>query len=401
MVLVVALVTLASLPPESVWTEPRGRAQLDITHGIATITTVDLESLPGESVVDYINIRPTQTVDPVRLQRDRFRAEPAIDPRLIQAIDPFISVTSGSSHFAGQNMNSLSGIVNLLTKPGQSLPSFEYNLGAGTVFVPNKPDYQNMVLYSPLTVRMGYEGFLVAGIHPTWVQEAAKGATFCANMAKKEPDDTVRYYPFGCSDPVIVKMAQMSEAARQNGPWDQARLWMYTDKASLEEINKRLRPSLLPGYYVRNLRDIEKLGGWTDADRKNKKLFDPGLLFAPTGDTEASAFFFSRMASSFPKETRDALERGYADPVNQLWTEAGADLKTDHLRFMLDSLLKAENTDVQTGMLAFLDRRVPNRFRDTLKIMPEFDHVRTLAESPHKPVADLARRVIENYQAAR
>src|SRR5690606_7682672 len=125
------------------------------------------------------------------------------------------------------------------------------------------------------------------------------GRTLCLNMEKKEPDESVSYWPAACEDLVIARLALDTNASRNTGAWDQARVWIYTDNASLSDINKRLQPPLIPGYYTRGLYDVDRFGGFTDKERKNAKLFSPELLFAPTGNPKASQYFFSNMSKNF------------------------------------------------------------------------------------------------------
>lgn len=327
---------------------------------------------------EYANVLKLEDIENMEVLRD--------------AVDGFRSM---GVFFQGGSMNSLSSYGGMMSSG--SMPDLEMELGPGTIFVPDNPDYQNMTLFGTIRTTFRFQPELHASLRPEFLMQSVTGRTLCLNMDKKEPDGTVKYWPVGSADPVVAKLAYLTANQRSVGTQDQARMWLYTDKASLAEINKRLSPKVVPGYYVRALREVDLVGGMTDKDRKNKALYATELLFAPNGSSYASKYFFAHMANHFPKETRQALEKGHGNEVNLLWDANAADLKQAHVNFMLEHLLTAESDDAKLGMLRFLNDRVPTSAKPWVKGLEHFSNVSTLATSENKAIAELAAQVLRSF----
>ena len=392
----VCATTLLASPIE----ERPGRVRMDIKDGIASLTVLNTETFQPVNVYDYVNVLPTNNVDYRAANAQFVRGLGSAPDYDREVIGNALGNQSWGGFFQGENMNSLGAFGNDGHAMMANIPTWEYNLGPGTVFVPDDPAYQNMIGYLSLKVSFTYENNLVAGINGILLAPQ-NGAmrTFCANMSKKEPDGTVKYYPYGNTDKVLVKLAELSSKSRQIGTQDQARIWIYTDKASLKEINERLSPPLIPGYYTRALREIDEAGGFKDADRKNKKLFDPALMFAPNGSKPASKYFFENMAKNFPRDVKAAFEKGFNNAIASLWDPNAQSLKNDHLNYMFEFLAPVKNTDVQVGLLTFLQKRVPSSERSRIGGLQMFSKVRALANSDDRKVADLAETVLKGYPA--
>src|SRR5690606_4017891 len=128
--------------------------------------------------------------------------------------------------FGGTSMNAL-GIRGGTMSRTDAL-DFECNLGPGTVFIPSNPAYQNLVLYRPINWKIHFSPQLQANIFPSAMfQESQTGRSFCLNMEKKEPADSVTYSPAARTDLVIARLALDSNASLSTGAADQARVWIY------------------------------------------------------------------------------------------------------------------------------------------------------------------------------
>ena len=230
------------------------------------------------------------------------------------------SVPSWGATFGGSDMNKIG-----FQSADDLGIALEFIFEPGTCFVPDNKDYQVM-MYSDQTVSFTAQyANLFASTSP-FGQGKASLKTMCLNMAKKEPAGHVKYYPAVLKDKVLPKLAKIVADSSRRGPWDQARVWIYTDKASLKDIHDRLAPPIAPGYYVRGLRDVNKSGGFEEKDLKNAKLFDPVLIFAPSGDEDATTFLLKNILANHSRALKSALEK--LDAARGLVHEAVSALST-------------------------------------------------------------------------
>lgn len=298
--------------------------------------------------------------------------------------------------FQGPDMNKMQLIEPIMWERNMPYDRYVFDLAPGTLFVPENPEYQPMVAFRSFLHEFTPRGF--EANMSELQDEAPSTRTLCASMNKKPPTLGVRYLPVPCKDPVIRGLALLSSFSRSTGAQDQARMWLYTDKVGLDQINKKLSPPIVPGYYTRALRDIDKLGGFTDKDHKNKDLYPPRLLLAPTGDQHAFAYLCKHLAEVFPQEARSILEKGASDEVAALFTPNAAELKQEHLDQMLENLLTTESDDVKLGMLTFLEKRIPTESRKMVKALDHFSEVEQLASSSNTKISDAAKKALAVFR---
>ena len=162
----------------------------------------------------------------------------------------------------------------------------------GTLWIPSEPGYQPMMSYMP----GGYH--FLADMEEGYQAGKVSVRTHCLNINLKEPAEHVKYFPFRPSDPVLPKLAALSAASMLKGPWDQARAWIYTDRAAFAEINKRLIPGVSGGHYINGVFDVVGLGGIGRAEFLKSKLLDPSTLGNGFGKPAAVQWYLGQMLDS-------------------------------------------------------------------------------------------------------
>lgn len=263
--------------------------------------------------------------------------------------------------FEGADMNRLGTVGGDHSSLSEFVSGIDLQLPPGTIFQPDDKDYQWMMSVGQLGVRYSFEEDMLAALYPER-QEPTMVRTMCLEMEKLEPRSGIKYMPYANPDPILRKLAGMTAQSLSRGPWDQARIWTYTDNASLTEINKKFLEPLIPGYYVRNLRDLQQVGAVVSEPEKRKKLFSTELLFSPAGDPQATLFVCSTICRESPKEAAAALNKPDEYGM-QLFTETGANLKVQHIEMMLFAALTSEHLEVRKGALTFLGVIVPESAR--------------------------------------
>ncbi|MFM9873678.1 MAG: hypothetical protein ACKVQS_09475 [Fimbriimonadaceae bacterium] len=136
-------------------------------------------------------------------------------------------------------------------------PMARLYLPAGTLLVPNDNKAQVMILME------SYNSSLVASLFPA--AKIVRAA--CTEMSKEEPSPKTKFAIVGANDGNLNRIAEYTANSRFRGPWDQARVWIYTDGATFAEIEKKLNPMISKGTYLFELDRVLK-GGISPEKRK-------------------------------------------------------------------------------------------------------------------------------------
>lgn len=218
-------------------------------------------------------------------------------------------------------------------------------LPSGTVLVPGKGGVQSMITVDPLLLK---SSSLTNGD----IQDKSI-AVHCLEIDKDPPTPSTTFTLGRPNDPILRNLATMTAKSAIRGPWDQTRLWIYTDKASLERVNKRLAIGCPPGMYVRSLWEVHTMGGLKDADLNNPALFKPELLGGVSNRKEAANWF----AGVLIGRHREVL-LGYLSGGGKEFAElisSSNPLAADQFLRALRLLMRSEHEDVRLATLKFLD----------------------------------------------
>jgi hypothetical protein len=232
---------------------------------------------------------------------------------------------------------------------GTIQPPNDMYFPGGTLFVPNDPRYQVLMAGQNFSYRK------MVGLFATTNPQLPpnQGYTLCTQMTRLEPTNAVTYLPVAPPNSIFTAIARMSDEAIFKGPAEQARVWIYTNKASFTEINDKLIPGVNARQYVNCLSDVARLGGLTAKDMETAKLFEPRLLGASGLSPKVAAWFYDHLITSWPKETRAALVK----PGAELTKLVAAGAKPDDLKSaaaMTAYLMENGNADVRIGAMTYL-----------------------------------------------
>lgn len=257
----------------------------------------------------------------------------------------------------------------------------------GTSMYPDDAAYQGVSSFNRFKYRFPP---LFAG--PGFIQPEQKEILInCLNIEQKEPAKNVKYFPYYCTDPVIRGLMELASKARFQGPWIQARTWIYTDHASLADINKRMFPPVSKARYVNALYEIARLGGFADKELSDAKIFDPALLSCVFADDEAIGWFIWTMERKHAKATRAWLERNPKELTDLVASDKADDVA--HVALVVDMLCASPNADIRLGGLGFLSslRTKPEALKGKLTLP-----ILSLASEDEKEVL-LALSCVERY----
>lgn len=252
-----------------------------------------------------------------------------------------------SSAFEGTDMNYLN--VPELENPC----NMDFDAPAGTMWVPSNGAYQSMVTGVNFNYRsLGFD--LWATINPGFSgQQANSMRVLCMNMEKKEPAAGVKYFPYRPKDPVTRRLAQDMNVARFRGPWDQARMWIYADRATIEELNKRLVQQIPASGYLMALADVDWAGGMDERMRKDSQFVRPDFLAGNSAPAYATNFLLENLDEFHSKKAGDWLKKN----ANVMFRIAGSemdDFDRAHLKLVFGRMLNFKAKEDRLAALQVL-----------------------------------------------
>lgn len=132
-------------------------------------------------------------------------------------------------------------------------------LPAGTLLVPDDSSTQVMMVmedYTSSPIFAG-DGFLLNRVRTT-----------CMQMEKDEPTSATKFAIAAPSDGNLRRLANFTAQSSFRGPWDQVRMWIYSDLATYDQIEKKLSPMVSKGTYLAELDRV--LDGGMTLDKRKK-----------------------------------------------------------------------------------------------------------------------------------
>lgn len=134
----------------------------------------------------------------------------------------------------------------------------------------------------------------------------------CLQMSKKEPGPNSKFKLKRNRDSGVARLSRLSEKARIRGPWDQARVWIYTDHATLDEVNKRLIPGISATRYIGLLYDVARACGVDFGTNQYNRCLDPSLLGSVAIQADALTWVVNAIADIKPRDLSSWLSANAA-----------------------------------------------------------------------------------------
>lgn len=168
--------------------------------------------------------------------------------------------------------------------------------------------------------------------------------TACTELHKKAPDGR-RMKMKPVQDQVLQQIAMLSQNDMIRGLYDQVRVWIYTDHATMDEVNKVLLPKTTKSGYVRSLYDDFRVGALDVSKPEVKRLFEPALVDCPTAPPAAQKWFVNRMSMMNGK----ALAEYMAGPGASMADALKNDAEVKGLAQIVDALASAASPEVHAA----------------------------------------------------
>ncbi len=324
---------------------------MDVDHVVAYIDLLDLATPPKEVV--FTNCFCTGQTGLLEPETASYCAGPQ-------------SETGTGTGFVPAELGLLGlGVVGQsLTNVGLTaaqLPTSPFRLfvPAGCPLKSEDPKVQDMVTLvgQMLTIPAKESPFRGPSMEESFDISVGKLRVACTQIAKKEPDETTRFKIGRIEDPALARLAEITNKSRFRGPHDQARIWIYTDQASLAEINKVMLPGVTPGRYASLLHEMHEQGRISMLQPRFRKCFTNDLLLGTGISPDALKWLFARLRGFDAKGLGAFIRDNYAK-FAVVGKEDDPETIT-YLATVLDCILLSPDKELYSLATAFADKAVP------------------------------------------
>lgn len=270
-------------------------------------------------------------------------------------------------------------------------------LPPGTFFLPADPLFQVMcaMVRTEATLAAGDAKTLYVNVGPPPLfQGEATIRWACMEMAKKEPNPGVKYRIQSGHNDGVTNLAAITARSRFRGPHDQARVWIFTDHASREEINKRMIPGVSPAVYAILLRDVAVRAGADFTEKSWNALVQPNLLDGMNLDDKTVYWLVEELAADRAKELGTYIDKS-APNLAQFAAKEGED-GAAYVAWIATALFLTENLDLSRSAGRLL-AAVPPENKVAVARAGGLDGLRSLLTTNREAECALALDIMESY----
>jgi hypothetical protein len=261
-------------------------------------------------------------------------------------------------------------------------------VGPGMMCVPDDPECQTMVCTRGAVFGKQPFGHGPYAFSPTAIRVA------CVEMNKHAPTSRVRFKFVPSNNPGVTNLARKSATARMIGPFDQARLWILTDHATFDQVNKRLIPGVTEGQYLNGLYDVASVGCVDLSSGEYKKCLDADLLIGATASSEAVSWLVDYLSKTDPKSLT-SFAKSSAVKFSAALSGAKADrFDFGHAADVASAFCCSQNDTVRSAGLEFCMKAVPESKRAEVINEPLREALRGCINSGNESEAVLAMDVV-------
>jgi hypothetical protein len=142
--------------------------------------------------------------------------------------------------------------------------------------------------------------------------------TLCTDIGKRQPRPGDHFKPAEEQDQALRRFSIIANWENVHGPWDQARVWIYRNHATLDQINHRVVLGTPPGRYVQCLYECEREAMIDLSGDEYKKLFEPAHALDPFGNRKSTLWFIQKLDALNPDGLAKTLDSGLKDWIAKL-----------------------------------------------------------------------------------
>jgi hypothetical protein len=180
----------------------------------------------------------------------------------------------------------------------------------------------------------------------------------CLEMSKKAPTANSKYVMKPPQDDVLVRLGAITNRAAIRGPHDQARMWIYTDKATLAQVNERLIPGVTEGRYMTLLWELATQGGVDLTAPDYRRVLEPRLLTGVPIDDRAGGWLVSVLAEAKARDLSRYVNSNAAMIVRSI--ESDPQFGPGYVATVTTAMLSEDDADVRKAGMRLLSAVAPS-----------------------------------------
>lgn len=224
----------------------------------------------------------------------------------------------------------------------------------GAVLKPHDPAFQDVLLSSRVLAKFAPLQDQFAATRFTYFAPPATGVAACLNMNKQMPTRATKFRAAMPADGRLAHLGRVGAEQVTFGPWDQARVWIYTEGASLEKVNEKMLLGVTTTQYVGELYNLEKKVGVDLRTPKFRSCFAPSHLLGKAGAAAPIEWYASKISELDAAGVADFLNDRRSD-FGQLLSGLEVARQRLHTISLLNGLLKSNSASVQLAALKLLN----------------------------------------------
>jgi hypothetical protein len=185
----------------------------------------------------------------------------------------------------------------------------------------------------------------------------------CTQIDKSQPTSSTRFKLRATNDPRLrTVIDQPSGSSFFANTVTQARVWIYKDGSTREQINKVMIPGVTEGMYLNALYGIAR-SGVDLTTPKYRKCLDPKLLNSPTASKESTLWFYRELEYMDPKSSEKLRNQALGECRRIL---GGAPERIDirHVAHLALAMSDSEDKSTRDAGLSVLEMSVPDALKN-------------------------------------
>jgi hypothetical protein len=184
-----------------------------------------------------------------------------------------------------------------------------------------------------------------------------RGATIptaCTQLKKHMPVGA-KYRVRPIRDEKLMRLASIGSEAFIRGRTDQVRIWIYTDKSTIEEMNKVLFPKATRAVYLEALWQVDQARALNLEDPDMRKCVDPTLIDALNAPKKCKGWFVQTCELADPGALAEAMKK-QAPAIREMIKTPAQEVG---LAEWIEALAANGSGTVLEGLASFIENAVP------------------------------------------
>lgn len=242
--------------------------------------------------------------------------------------------------------------------------AYEVIIYSGTKLIPDNSGTQIMTCMGEQRAQIAATGTTVLQVavdpEPNRYGETTfKLRVACTEMNKQQPSPKTTFKIVPPNDPVLSRICSIEDTGFMRSALGQGRVWIYTDVATREQINKHLLPGLTDGMYLNALHGLHRAGVDVTVPRY-RPLLDPTLLAASTASKDATFWYADLLRTLDPKM---GYSKRVLDAMKKTLAEKAEAIDARHAAYVALALSESDDKQTRMAVLEMMEKSVPAAHR--------------------------------------